>query len=261
VQAALAQRLDHGAEIILFDTLNSDHLCVVGRSLDQLAETGGGFVVGSSGVENALCLYWQANEIVQAPPQVPPPDPADQLLVMSGSASPVTAAQIEWAFAHGFKGLRLDTVRLIDPTLCDAERERVVHEALAVLASGASLVLYSVLGPDDSTLTETKAALVRLGIDPDRIGALLGRQQGLMVKLLLEQTGLRRVCVAGGDTSGHAALQLGIYALEMRTPIAPGAPLCVAHSDDPQFDGIEISLKGGQNGSADYFGAIKRGCK
>jgi uncharacterized protein YgbK (DUF1537 family) len=150
---------------------------------------------------------------------------------------------------------------LIDPTLCDAERERVVHEALAVLASGASLVLYSVLGPDDSTLTETKAALVRLGIDPDRIGALLGRQQGLMVKLLLEQTGLRRVCVAGGDTSGHAALQLGIYALEMRTPIAPGAPLCVAHSDDPQFDGIEISLKGGQNGSADYFGAIKRGCK
>lgn len=259
VEAALARRLDGGAEIVLFDTLNGDHLCAVGQVLGQLAAAGESFVVGSSGVENALCLYWQTGGIVRPPPPVIPPDPVDQLLVMSGSASPVTAAQIEWAFAHGFYGLRLDAARLIDPALCDAERERVVSEALAILAAGVSLIIFSTLGPEDSALADTKAALARLGLEPESVGALLGRQQGLIVRLLLEQTGLRRVCVAGGDTSGHAALQLGIYALEMRTPIAPGAPLCLAHSENPRFDGIEISLKGGQNGSADYFGAIQRG--
>jgi uncharacterized protein YgbK (DUF1537 family) len=65
--------------------------------------------------------------------------------------------------------------------------------------------------------------------------------------------------VAGGDTSGYSALQLGIYALEMAIPIAPGAPLCRASSDQSQFDGLEISLKGGQNGQANYFEQIRRG--
>ena len=49
--------------------------------------------------------------------------------------------------------------------------------------------------------------------------------------MILERTGLRRACVAGGDTCGFAAKQLGIFALQMVIPVAPGAPLCRASSD------------------------------
>jgi uncharacterized protein YgbK (DUF1537 family) len=65
--------------------------------------------------------------------------------------------------------------------------------------------------------------------------------------------------VTGGDTCGYSAKQLNIYALEMVIAIAPGAPLCRAHSELARFDGIEISLKGGQNGTPAYFVQILNG--
>jgi uncharacterized protein YgbK (DUF1537 family) len=81
----------------------------------------------------------------------------------------------------------------------------------------------------------------------------------VLLRELLTATGLRRACVAGGDTCGHAARQLGIYALEYMMPVAPGSPLCRARSHDAAFDGLEISLKAGQVGQPDYFGSIRAG--
>ena len=45
--------------------------------------------------------------------------------------------------------------------------------------------------------------------------------------------------------------QLGVYALTTRLPLptTPGSPLCLAHSDERTFDGLEIALKGGQVGA------------
>jgi 3-oxoisoapionate kinase len=65
--------------------------------------------------------------------------------------------------------------------------------------------------------------------------------------------------VAGGDTSSYAARALGIEALEMIAPLAPGAPLCRAHAAAPPIHGLEVNFKGGQVGAADYFGAVARG--
>ena len=56
-----------------------------------------------------------------------------------------------------------------------------------------------------------------------------------------------------------AARQLGIYALRMMIPVAPGAPLCRASSEQPRFDGLQIVLKGGQNGAADYLERVQYG--
>jgi uncharacterized protein YgbK (DUF1537 family) len=67
------------------------------------------------------------------------------------------------------------------------------------------------------------------------------------------------VTVAGGDTAGFVSRQLGIYALEVLVPIAPGAPLCVAHAKDKRYDGLEICLKGGQNGTKRYFEFVQQG--
>jgi uncharacterized protein YgbK (DUF1537 family) len=90
----------------------------------------------------------------------------------------------------------------------------------------------------------------------DRIGAGLGR----LLDRVMRKAKLTRGVIAGGDTSGHAAMTLGIYALTALAPIAPGAPLCRAHSDDPAHADLEIALKGGQMGAPDYFRAAKQGC-
>lgn len=253
-----------GVEIALFDTVDDNHLLTIGSVFNTLiaSESKGAtrFVVGSSGVEKALILYWQASGVVQAPPSSPSAGAVEQIIVMSGSAAPGNAAQIEWAQANGFTSIRLNAAWLVDTNDAERERARAVEAALDELARGSSIVLFSTLGPDDPAIEATKARLVELKVDPHEISRILGKQQGLILRELLERSAVRRVIVAGGDTCGYAARQLGIYALRAIAPIAPGSPLCRAYTSLAQFDGLQIALKGGQVGQPNYFDQIRRGC-
>ncbi|MBZ0303865.1 MAG: four-carbon acid sugar kinase family protein, partial [Anaerolineae bacterium] len=164
--------------------------------------------------------------------------------------------QIDDAIARGFCGIRLDSIGLTDPATADVVREGTVTEALEALERGQSVVLYSAQGPDDPVIAATKAHLAALGLTPERLGA----QQGLILRELIQRkTDLKRLCVAGGDTGGHAVRQLGIFALEVIAPLAPGGPLCRVSAHEARFDGLEIVLKGGQVGQPDFYDVILRG--
>lgn len=258
----LEQLLEGRPEIIFFDVLDNSHLPKIGRLIWNQAvrdKDAPLFAVGSSGVEYALTAYWQQIKRVSAPAGFSAPGRMEQLIVISGSASPVTAGQIDWALARGFAGIRLDTARLAHPELGEAERIAAAQQALAALAAGQSVILYTAHGPDDPAIQTTLRQLAGLNLPAGQVAQRLGEQLGQILRRLLAETGLRRVCVAGGDTSGYTARQLGIYALEMIAPIAPGSPLCRATSHEARFDGLEIALKGGQVGQANFFGLIQDG--
>jgi uncharacterized protein YgbK (DUF1537 family) len=248
-------------EIVFFDILDESHLAKIGRLIWRHTGQEGQtlFAVGSSGVEYALTAYWQQIKLVSMPMSFRRPRAVEQLIVVSGSASPVTAGQIEWAVERGFSGIRLETARLVTPDLAEAERARAIQESLAALEAGRSVVLYTTRGPDDPAIQITHQRLKELGLGSQQVGQRLGEQLGRILRSLLVETGLGRVCVAGGDTSGYAARQLGIYALEMIAPLAPGSPLCRATSQEGRFDGLEIALKGGQVGQAHFFGQVRSG--
>ena len=80
-----------------------------------------------------------------------------------------------------------------------------------------------------------------------------------MVRHAVEATPVRRVLMAGGDTSGHVARALGIESLEMMGQLVRGAPLCRATAPDSPADGLEMVFKGGQIGGVDFFGLVQRG--
>jgi uncharacterized protein YgbK (DUF1537 family) len=52
---------------------------------------------------------------------------------------------------------------------------------------------------------------------------------------------------------------MGIEAVEMIAPLAPGAPLCKAYAPGSPFDGLQVNFKGGQVGGEDYFGWVLHG--
>lgn len=263
VDARLAALLAEQPDVVLFDTLDDTHLRQIGRLLWRAAQARTGdaplYVVGSSGVEYALIRHWQATGAVNESPALPSLGPVDQLVVVSGSGSPTTAQQITWAEHNGFVTIRLDSLALIDPATAEAESNRAVAAGLAALGAGHSVVLYNARGPDDPAIAATRARGVELGMAAGQVGPRLAEMQGQILRTLLVETGLRRACIAGGDTCSHATPALGIYALEAMVPIAPGGPLCRAAADDPRMDGLEISLKGGQVGQADYFCRIRAG--
>jgi uncharacterized protein YgbK (DUF1537 family) len=182
------------------------------------------------------------------------------MIVVSGSASPVSAEQIAWAADSGFCVIRLDSAALVDPNTAGPARDLVIAQALGTLKTGQSVLLYSAHGPDDPALPATRERLASIGLNPASAGPRLGAQQGLILRALLERCpSIRRVCVAGGDTCSHAVRQLDIFALEVLAPLVPGGPLCQASAHTPRFDGLEIVLKGGQVGRADFYGLVLRG--
>ncbi|WP_158237406.1 four-carbon acid sugar kinase family protein [Halegenticoccus soli] len=254
------RKAQEDGEIVIFDTLTDDHLATLGRVIWERTTNGGGmtFGVGSSGFDYALGAYWQDvglafNRVGDA--QVPE---VDSLVVISGSASPVTAEQIEWALDHGYADIKLDTTALIDPDKADDEGANAIRRATEAIRKHRGTILYTARGPDDPAIEETRAEAKDLGIPPEAVARRIGRQQGRLLREFLERTDTSRVCIAGGDTSSYATPALDVYAVEMIAPIFPGAPLCRASARTGQFDGLEIALKGGQIGDEKYFERVRR---
>ncbi len=244
---------------VLFDTLTIDHLRIIGRLLLDTHRSTTSLLVGSSGVEFALVHYLQQQGKIKKPPQVTGPGVADKMVVTAGSAAPGTASQIRYMESLGHQGIRMNTVKLLSQEHRSREIKSLVEGALDGIARGQVPLLYTAMGPDDNSIVATSQAADERGLTSGETGSIIARAQGTVLKEIISQAGKLRVVVAGGDTSGYVSRVLGIYALETLCPIAPGAPLCVAHSNNPQFDGLEIALKGGQNGNEKYFESILKG--
>lgn len=256
--AALARARAGGAVIVSLDVLDAETLAEAGR---LMWERGGEpvFALGSQGVEAALVAHWRAAGLL--PAEAPPArcGPVARIAVVSGSVSPATASQIAHALDHGFAGIRLDAARIVDEEAWTREIGRTVAAARAALGDGRDPLVYSAAGPDDPAVAAQREAVRTAGLDPVAASARLGAGLGRVLRGIVDGTGLTRAAIAGGDTSGHAALQLGIDALTALGPLDPGSPLCRAHGADTPLDGFELALKGGQVGRPDFFTAVRRG--
>jgi uncharacterized protein YgbK (DUF1537 family) len=254
--AGLARIRADGARLVTLDALNGNHLAACGALIWD-ARGPGAFCVGSQGIEYALIAHWRRSEAL--PPADPPPGigPAKGMVAVSGSVSPVTAAQIDWAVAHGFAPVPLDPGRLLsDPVAAEAA---AVAASLDALGKGRDPVVFTARGPDDPSVVRLAEARARIGLDAEAANMRIGSALGRILARTIRSTAVRRAVISGGDTSGHASRQLGLFALTALAPTIPGAAILRAWSDDPAFDGLELALKGGQMGGEDYFGRVRDG--
>ncbi|MDV7271606.1 four-carbon acid sugar kinase family protein [Thioclava sp. A2] len=255
--AGLSRELAQGAEVVSLDTMTAPHMATTGDLIWQAARTHQTFVIGSQGVEYALVDCWRKAGLIPCAEVQTGAGAVDQLIVVSGSVSPITAQQIALAEADGFTGIALDAAALVTG---DTSAEDATYQAaLGVLAKGGSPLIYSARGPDDPAVARMRAAVQAAGVREDDANARIGATLGRLLSRLLRETGLRRAVISGGDTSGYASRQLDLFAFTALSPATPGAALLEAHSDDPALAGLQLALKGGQMGSPDYFSWIKRG--
>jgi len=250
---ALDKALAAGARIVSIDVLDEETLAAAGELLWQEAAGHTVFTAGSQGVEYALIAHWRAAGLI-GPAEPPPPlSPAERIIAVSGSVSPTTAAQIAHAEAHGFAVLQLDVAALVDEARWDLALDAAQAEARRALAAGTSPLIVTARGPDDPSVARLSEALATSGLPRDEASLRLGSGLGRILRTLVAEMGVTRAVISGGDTSGHATTALGVDAISALTPLAPGAPLCRTHCEDPAVDGLELALKGGQMGAADYF--------
>lgn len=242
---AVDEEIKNGYEVILFDALHEDQLSRIGKLIDEYAGKDMPlFSAGSSGIEMALGNYWKETGVLKEHLDWINPLPAEALLVVSGSCSPVTSGQIAWALKNGFIETMLDTKALINNDISSLNEN--ITLAVKNINEGKSVIVHTNYG----------SGAVHNTTDTSEI---FGTALGNIVREVAEQTAVKRIVIAGGDTSGYAARAMGIEAVEMIAPLSPGAPLCKAYAPGSPVNGLEINFKGGQVGNEDYFGMVLNG--
>ena len=254
-RTALQKILAEKPGVVLFDALTAEHLACIGGLIDGFAIAKQPlFSVGSSGIENALATHWSVGDGVtsssskKSAARLAASSP--KILIGSGSCSPVTSGQIAWALKHGFVEVALDTAALAGRKTSVKEIGRATDVAAAWLNAGRSVIIHTTRSGSDKRI----AAMLK-----GDTAKILGTALGKVLRGALAQSNVRRVCIAGGDTSSYAARAMGIEALEMVASLTPGAPLCQALAPDSPADKCEIVFKGGQVGAEDYFETALKG--
>lgn len=252
------------SEILFFDGFNLEHLKTIGSVFNQLATEKTLFSVGSSGIEMALGLAWKDEKIIGNEIAFESAGEVSPILVLSGSCSPVTSSQIEYALENGFLEIPLES-KAVDIQNQETIIKNTVTQIVENFNNGKSTILHTSTGSNDPRIAETETYFRTKGVSENDIqkqcSTVYGSVLGQITKEVLKVVRLKRILFAGGDTSSYAASELDILALQMIAPIAPGAPLCKAVSDNEWVNGIEMNFKGGQVGTADYFIKVLKGEK
>ncbi len=232
-----------GAGVLLIDAVYQEQLTIIGELLEDWANGKSLFSVGSSGIGSALGQFWNERGIIEPVKEWSDPGDAGPILVISGSCSPVTDAQIEYALSHRFEELIIDEKTILKED--KKELGSVIWKAQVLLQKGTSVIVHA-----NGTKRKSKK-----NISPEKLGRALGR----IAQEIAAHRLFRRLVISGGDTSSYAAREMGIVSVEMIAPLIVGAPLCKASAPNSPIDGLEVNFKGGQVGAPNYFEVLKTG--
>ncbi len=240
-EAAVEKVLAGRPDAVLFDVGRQSHLAAIGRLVCQHARRSPLLMVGPSGATQALLEHWRTERAPtpDAPNRIAPS--AGPVFVLAGSLSPITARQLEAAPSYVLQPLDVERVVANDAAYADAW----VGSVSDCLRAGQNVLAHTSRSGDANGRPRATHALA------ERCGALVAR--------LLRDVPVRRVGIAGGDTSSHVMKALDIEALTHVGSLALGVAVCRAQSRAPHLDGIEFMLKGGQMGPDDLFERLLTG--
>ena len=233
IRDAVTRLREGGRRHAIVDALTDTHLRAIGH-----AAAGHALVVGGSGVALGLPDNFRADGLLggggdaDALPNVP-----GAAAILSGSCSRATLGQVA-AARDRMAVLQLDPLATPDAAALIAEARGWIATRV-----GRGPVLISASAPPD------QVAKLQHRIGRDAAGTLVERVLAELAEALVA-AGVRRLIVAGGETSGAVVARLGIRQLRIGPTIAPGVPWTYAEGDGPP---LLLALKSGNFGGADFF--------
>jgi len=156
-------------------------------------------------------------------------------LVLAGSCSKATLGQIEYHSAR-HPCLRLEVEAVMDGS--------VAAENVAAFAQAHADGLPLIYSSSDSGAV--RAAQERFGTE-----AVADKLEGFFANLAQQMLahGVRRLIVAGGETSGAVVSALDVVGLKIGPQIDPGVPALFCDTAQP----LGLALKSGNFGGVDFF--------
>ncbi len=232
---AIRARIDtlrgDGKRYGVIDVIEDGDLMTIG----EVAQ-GHTLITGGSGIALGLPDAWRATGAVGDAQEPTLPPSQGRALILAGSCSAATREQIfrlpkEWPRRQVTAQEILDT-----PDLADT-----LHAWINEQAADVPSVIYSSADPSVVAQVQEQHGTLQAG---EVIEKLMGQ-----VAARQTESGVGRLIVAGGETSGAVVSALGVTALRIGPQIAPGVPWCET-LDGPN---LALALKSGNFGGPDFF--------
>lgn len=233
IQAAFADARRRGEQALIVDALADRDLRAIGQASAELP-----LLTGGSGIAIGLPDNFRGRGLL--PPRGERAAfgaPDGKAAILAGSCSEATRAQIKAAIDAGMPALKLDPVEIANGGVS-------VEQAVewAVGQGKHTPLIYSSADPQEVRAAQKALGRQKAGdlIEHFLAGAAIG----------LKAKGVRRLIVAGGETSGAVVGALAPSALYIGPEIDPGVPWTLTMGNTKP---IALALKSGNFGTADFF--------
>ena len=230
VQRAMADARAKGNRILVTDATTNADLMTLGAACKGMA-----LVTGGSGIALGLAVNFKA--VTPAAAASPMGAPSGRAVVLAGSCSAATLAQIAAAKAAGMPSFAIDVAALAQG------QQTAAMIADWVIAQSGPLPPLVYSSADPSVLEQTQALLGR-----EASGVLVEHTLAEVARLL-QAAGFARFIIAGGETSGAVLEALAVRMLNIGPQIAPGVPWTRSIGGPD----LALALKSGNFGDPDFF--------
>jgi len=215
--------------LVVVDAVTDDDLLAIGAAV-----AGHALVTGGSGIALGLPENFRRQGLLRGvvPPFAAAEGPG---VVLSGSCSEASLGQVA-AYLDVHPGLAVDPAALIGGKISPESAVAFVRERIE-----RSPIVYSTADP-----AAVRAAQERFG--RDKVAHAIEGFFGALAARLAE-TGVTRMAIGGGETSGAVVTALGVKRLRIGPEIDPGVPALAAEGDRP----VRLALKSGNFGGVDFY--------
>ena len=231
ITKASAALREAGKRFAVVDALSESDLAAIAEGSEDLP-----LLVGGSGLATGLPALFRKQGRLAEDVSVPSPQVEGAAAVLSGSCSEATNVQVA-AMSATRPSYQLDPATLAED---EGQVEAALDWAEANLGQGP-ILLYATASPEAVSAAQEMLGRAQAGALVEQ--AMAGLARGLL------RLGVRRLVVAGGETSGAVVSALGLRRLAIGPEIAPGVPWTFA-GDSPT---IALALKSGNFGGPNFF--------
>lgn len=231
ISNAYTQLKSEGVAHAVIDAISDDHLRFIGEASKDLK-----LITGGSGVALGLPDNFRKRGLLEVNANISFDAPQGQAAIIAGSCSQATRGQIAYA-KERIPSYMIDPMDL-------ANGQDQVSEALKWAKSQNAdkpVLIYSSADPE--LVKQVQDQLGR-----EKAGAMVENALG-EIAIGLYEHGVRRLIVAGGETSGAVVNALDIPALRIGPEIDPGVPW----TETIGAKNLALALKSGNFGTEDFF--------
>lgn len=224
----------------IIDSETQEDLGIVAEACKDLK-----VLAGSSAIGEELPKYMKL-ELLDNPINMLKIQGSHGVLVVSGSLTPQTKLQVKHLIGSGVPAIVLDSRKIFSDFEIEKEMAHAFEEANALISKGKDVLVMA--DNNREIVLQTKEIGANKNLDSLTISKMVSAALAEVTERIVNQTGLQRLVIAGGDTAGTITRRLGIKGNYVLEEIETGVPSGLALGRN-----LLLVLKSGSFGNPEFL--------